>query len=40
MSEVNLKSDSEFDADQNYSMNSNVDPKNMAELTVYVGITF
>ncbi|CAO1335460.1 unnamed protein product [Diamesa serratosioi] len=36
MSEVNLKSDSEFDGDQNYSMNSNVDPKNMAELTVYV----
>lgn len=31
-----LKPDLESDLEQNYSMNSNVDPKNMQELTIYV----
>lgn len=31
-----LKSEIDSDMEQNYSMNSNVDPKNMQELTIYV----
>lgn len=30
------KSEIDSDAEQNYSLNSNVDPKNMQELTIYV----
>jgi heat shock factor-binding protein 1 len=36
MSEV--KSEVDSDAEQNYSMNSNADPKNMQELTIYVSV--
>lgn len=31
-----LKPDIDSDAEQNYSLGSNVDPKNMQELTIYV----
>ncbi|XP_058450564.1 heat shock factor-binding protein 1 [Malaya genurostris] len=31
-----LKSEIDSDADLNYSLGSNVDPKNMQELTIYV----
>lgn len=33
---TDLKADIDSDLDQNYSLNSNADPKNMQELTVYV----
>lgn len=33
---TDLKNDLDGDLEQNYSMNSNADPKNMQELTVYV----
>lgn len=35
-----LKSEIDSDMEQNYSMNSNVDPKNMQELTIYVSFLF
>lgn len=35
-----LKSEIDSDMEQNYSMNSNVDPKNMQELTIYVSVFF
>lgn len=31
-----MKADIDSDAEQNYSLGSNVDPKNMQELTIYV----
>ena len=33
---ADAKSEIDSDAEQNYSLNSNVDPKNMQELTIYV----
>ncbi|XP_050100136.1 heat shock factor-binding protein 1 [Anopheles aquasalis] len=33
---ADAKSEIDSDAEQNYSLNSTVDPKNMQELTVYV----
>lgn len=33
---ADLKNDVDSDLDQNYSLSSNVDPKNMQELTIYV----
>lgn len=33
-----LKSEVDSDMEQNYSLNSNADPKNMQELTLYVSI--
>lgn len=33
-----LKSEIDSDAEQHYSLNSNVDPKNMQELTIYVSL--
>lgn len=36
---ADLKSDIDSDAEQNYSLTSNVDPKNMQELTIYVSNT-
>lgn len=35
-----IKSEVDSDIDQNFSMNSNVDPKNMQELSIYVSIEF
>ncbi|XP_052894436.1 heat shock factor-binding protein 1 isoform X2 [Anopheles moucheti] len=32
---ADAKSEIDSDAEQNYSLNSNVDPKNMQELTIY-----
>ena len=31
-----IKNEMDSDLDQNYSLNSNADPKNMQELTIYV----
>ena len=31
-----MKAEIDSDAEQNYSLGSNVDPKNMQELTIYV----
>jgi len=33
---TDLRNEMDSDLDQNYSLNSNADPKNMQELTVYV----
>lgn len=33
-----LKSEIDSDVEQHYSLNSNVDPKNMQELTIYVSV--
>ena len=35
---TDLKSEIDSDLEQNYSLNSNADPKNMQELTIYVSI--
>lgn len=33
---TDLRNEMDSDLDQNYSLNSNADPKNMQELTIYV----
>lgn len=33
---TDLRNEIDSDLDQNYSLNSNADPKNMQELTIYV----
>lgn len=35
---TDMKNEVDSDLDQNYSLNSNADPKNMQELTIYVSI--
>lgn len=35
---TDLKNDLDSDLDQNYSLNSNADPKNVQELTIYVSL--
>lgn len=37
---TDMKNEMDSDLDQNYSLNSNADPKNMQELTIYVSIEF
>lgn len=36
---TDMKNEMDSDLDQNYSLNSNADPKNMQELTIYVSIS-
>uniref|UniRef100_A0A1B0GGM3 Heat shock factor-binding protein 1 n=1 Tax=Glossina pallidipes TaxID=7398 RepID=A0A1B0GGM3_GLOPL len=33
---TDIKNEMDSDLDQNYSLNSNADPKNMQELTIYI----
>lgn len=40
MADINKPELADNDVDQNYSLNSNVDPKNMQELTLYVRFSF
>lgn len=35
-----MRNEMDSDLDQNYSLNSNADPKNMQELTIYVSFSF
>ena len=37
---ADIKSEIDSDAEQNYSLQSNVDPKNMQELTIYVSLFY
>lgn len=36
---TDMRNEMDSDLDQNYSLNSNVDPKNMQELTIYVSFS-
>lgn len=37
---TDMRNEMDSDLDQNYSLNSNVDPKNMQELTIYVSFFY
>lgn len=37
---TDMRNEMDSDLDQNYSLNSNADPKNMQELTIYVSFSF
>lgn len=37
---TDMRNEMDSDLDQNYSLNSNADPKNMQELTIYVSFLF